>query len=210
MRTENILLLLISVAVTLFSITMHECAHGYMAYFMGDDTPKIYKRLSLNPLRHIDWVGALCLVLFHFGWAKPVPINLYNLKNNKAKIFMVSIAGILTNLIIAFLSLILFCYSKNKYLLYGLKQMVYLNLGLAVFNIIPIPPLDGSRIVSLFLKGGAKYRYESIERYGFVILFVLLSVPVFSNYFNTFLNFCVNNIVWVYLKVVGLLPGVIL
>lgn len=190
----RILDILITVAAAALSITIHEVSHGFAAYKCGDNTAKIYGRLSLNPLKHIDWLGAICLVLFKFGWAKPVPVNQYNFKNQKAGIIIVSLAGPISNFIMAFAAMLLASMIVvNSYgmhiLATFLVTLVYLNIGLGVFNLIPIPPLDGSKIAAEFLKGGAKYRYLSVERYGSLILLLVFAIKPISNIFSSFLGF---------------------
>ncbi len=190
----NIVLLIVSV---LLSITIHEFSHGFMAYKQGDDTPKIYRRLTLNPLKHLDVFGTLCLILFKFGWAKPVPVNTYNFTDRKKGIILVSLAGPVSNLIVAFLSRVLFFlitafyYGHNtaiNYFLIFLGYITIINLGLCVFNLIPVPPLDGSKVLGAFLKGGTAYKYASLEKYTPVILLLLFWIPGISSIFSSFLN----------------------
>ena len=194
-KMNNIYTLIALVAAAIISITLHEIAHGYAAYFLGDKTAKFYGRLSLNPLKHIDWLGALCLVVFHFGWAKPVPINMANIKNKKLGLILVSLAGPVTNFLLAFIAVFLY------YLLIGTKAMefmvvsefilylIYLNIGLGIFNLIPIPPLDGSKILASFLPPRAFYKYLSFERYGSLVLIICFAVPFLSDIVSKGLGF---------------------
>ena len=209
----RILDVLITVVAATLSITIHEVSHGFAAYKCGDNTAKAYGRLSLNPLKHIDWFGAICLVFFKFGWAKPVPVNQYNFKNRKVGIILVSLAGPLSNFIMAFIAFLLA--SMMVVTSYGthliatfLITLVYLNIGLGVFNLIPIPPLDGSKIVAEFLKGGTKYRYLSIERYGSLILLLVFAIGPINNIFSSFLGFFQGLVLSGYGRIIDLILGV--
>ena len=134
-----------------FAIVFHEISHGYVAYLLGDKTAKNGGRLSLNPMEHIDWIGLICMTLFGFGWAKPVPVNPYNFKNKKLGMVLVSIAGPLSNLLMAAISIVLAMLSlliePTSSFLFNLQELLFtffllsaqLNVGLAVFNCIPIP-----------------------------------------------------------------------
>lgn len=180
---------LILMPAFLLAVMIHEISHGFVAYKLGDPTAKNLGRLSLNPLRHIDLFGSiifpLVLILINspavFGWAKPVPINFLNLRNKRRDTILVSMAGCLSNFILA---VILACIVRmnllNPYLQGFLIQFVILNLMLGIFNFIPIPPLDGSRIVLALLPAGLMRLYFSIERYGIIIIFILLYVGFFD------------------------------
>ena len=171
------------ILILLFSIIVHEVSHGATAYALGDDTAKNEGRLTLNPLPHIDPVGTILLPLFiGFGWAKPVPYNPYNLRNQKWGPFLVGIAGPASNIIIAVIFGLLFRFSDifslpEKFLTI-IASITILNLGLALFNLIPIPPLDGSKIFSLLLPEKEANTYMSLGSVGFMILFFLLMFPV--------------------------------
>lgn len=169
----------------LFAITFHEAAHGYIAKIRGDNTAYLMGRVSLNPLKHIDPLGTIILPSlmfllgtgFLFGWAKPVPVNFNQLKNPKWDTILVAIAGPLANFIMAIIWLMLWQHIPNS----GFNQMAYfgiiLNLMLMVFNLLPIPPLDGSRIISAFLPNHTAIQYNRLERWGFLIILVLLFIP---------------------------------
>lgn len=209
----RILDVLITVVAAIISITIHEVSHGFAAYKCGDDTAKIYGRLSLNPLKHIDWIGALCLVVFKFGWAKPVPVNSFNFKNKKRDIIIVSLAGPVSNFILAFVSMLLVSVLvvsnyPTQVLATFLITLVYLNIGLGVFNLIPIPPLDGSKILGEFLSGGAKYRYLGFERYGSLVLLLVFALRPLNNIFSSVLGFLQGIVLSGYLKVIELILGV--
>ena len=184
----NQLTLLISV---LLALTCHEFAHGYAAYKMGDDTAQSEGRLTLNPLKHIDIFGAICLYLFHFGWAKPVPINPYLFRDRKKGLIVVSLAGPLTNIVLSFISyfivVVIVTFVKGAVLSTGLSILVSflsvfstINLGLGIFNLIPIPPLDGSKILVAYLPENIKYKFFQLERYGMLILMLLLYFNVLT------------------------------
>ena len=161
----------------LYSIIIHELAHGWVAYRMGDSTAKWQGRLSLNPLKHLDPVGTLMLFIFGFGWAKPVPVNFNNLHDLRKGLIFVSSAGIAANMILAFLAFfILHILSPvpggvPATFLYYLAQI---NIILAAFNLIPIPPLDGSKILMGFLPERLQYSLSRLEPYGFFIIIGLL------------------------------------
>lgn len=178
--------MIISLAVFVISMTLHEVAHGYVAYKFGDDTAKREGRITLNPLKHIDLTGIILPILillsgfkFLVGWAKPVPVNFYNLKPHRLGLFCVAIAGIVVNFILAGASLILLKFG-GKYLdventfMTILLYTYLINLLLGLFNLIPITPLDGGRIV--YSLSGQKIRefYNKIERYGILIIFVIV------------------------------------
>lgn len=184
--------ILFSIVPALICITLHELSHGAVAYLLGDDTAKNAGRLTLNPIRHIDPWGLVMMVLFHFGWAKPVPVNMYRFKDPKKGMAITALAGPVSNMIIAVVFLFL------GGLLYGLAavhwptltggrwasvtggvlEMVmttaYLSIALAVFNLIPISPLDGSKVLYSFLSDQAYAKLMRYERYGMIIIMLLV------------------------------------
>ena len=197
----------LSALAVLIILTIHEYSHAYAAYRLGDNTAKSLGRLSLNPIKHLDPFGALCMLIFHFGWAKPVPINARNFKNPKRGFAIVAIAGPLSNIIFAFISaflyLLLFALLKDvnftSEFLFSLAEnallFVYLfhiiNIGIGIFNLIPIPPLDGSRILNVILP--PKYyfgimKYEKYIYYGVLawlflgdnVAYFLRQIPIIS------------------------------
>ncbi|WP_242967934.1 site-2 protease family protein [Tepidibacter mesophilus] len=169
---------LITLPGILVAISIHEFGHGYVAYMLGDDTAKKSGRLSLNPLKHIDPIGFLMLVIARFGWAKPVPINSNNFKNERFGLFFVSIAGVVCNIIFAILCLYLYKYEKTYIDMYALNSIILsaisINIGFAVFNLLPIPPLDGSKILLSILPNKLHYYYFKYEHIGSIILVILM------------------------------------
>ena len=169
----------------LLALTFHEYAHAFVANRLGDDTAKQSGRLSLNPLRHLDPLGTIMIFLVHFGWAKPVPVNPYRLKNPKRDMLWISAAGPLANIALALASGILFRFlvaageapdrtSIMGLLIYVVLMSLQINLALAIFNILPIAPLDGSKILSGLLPTGFGKMFYFMERYGPFILFGLI------------------------------------
>lgn len=182
--------LIYTIPAVLVAISMHEFAHGYVSYKLGDPTPKKEGRLSLNPFRHLDLVGTICLMVFHFGWAKPVMVNPYYYKNRKKGMLLVALGGPVMNFIISFLSLLGmgiiikvtggYAGDVAVFIFNLLSYMVIINLGLGVFNLIPVPPLDGSKVLGAVLPEEKYFKYMQYERYGYIILLVLLGVGLIS------------------------------
>lgn len=177
-----ILSILLSVVPSLLCITFHELSHGFVAYKLGDDTAKRAGRLTLNPIRHIDPMGLLMMAIFHFGWAKPVPINMARFKNPKKGMAITALAGPVSNLILAFVFVFvwgslyqpLYHSSVGQYLLQMLSLGAYISTGLAVFNLIPIPPLDGSKVLLAVLSDENYTKLMRYERYGLIIMVALV------------------------------------
>ncbi len=180
----------VSFALLIIAMTVHEFAHGLVAYKLGDSTARLSGRLTLNPLAHIDpfWTILLPLVLFlssggHFlfGAAKPVPINYWALKNPKRDIIWIGISGPLANLILAFIiAQVLKFIPLPGIAAYPLLNLLMINVVLAVFNLMPIPPLDGSRVLMGLLPAQLSEQYAQLERYGFILLFVFIWLGVFD------------------------------
>ena len=175
--------LLLSVVPALICITLHELAHGYVAYRLCDDTAKRAGRLTLNPLRHIDIMGLLMMIVFKFGWAKPVPVNMWKFKNPKKGMAITAAAGPIANLLIALVFLFLYGFlfallhrpgRSLNWLLEMQYITAYLSIALAIFNIIPIPPLDGSKVLFSCISDRSYTKLMYYERYGMIILLVLV------------------------------------
>ena len=170
----------------LIAMVIHEYAHAQVAVWLGDFTPRLMGRLTLNPKAHVDPIGMLMLFLVHFGWAKPVMINPRNFKNPKRDDILVSLAGPAANFITAFLALLaLLLYSRmggdmtaGVYLVF--QMIIEYNIGFGIFNLIPLPPLDGSHVLMQLLPRDMAYKLAGLERYSFLILIVLLMTPVLS------------------------------
>jgi len=194
--------ILLLIIILLFSITFHEYAHGLMAYKLGDNTPKISGRLTINPIKHIDILGTIVMPilliittrgLLAFGYAKPVPINPYNFKNPRKDIMWVGLAGPASNFLIALImSIILRMDLLGGIIEEALQYGVVINLILFIFNLIPIPPLDGSRVVSAFLSYNNAYRYLKLETVGFIIIILLIINGMFEWFLRPALRILLN------------------
>lgn len=243
---QNLPYYALSALVVLLTLTVHEYAHAFAAYKMGDPTAKNLGRLTLNPLKHLDPVGALCMIFLHVGWAKPVPINARNFRKPRQGFAITALAGPLVNLVIAFFSAFvylalfawfsqikfdstsefLFNLAENTLLFFYLLHVI--NLGISLFNLIPVPPLDGSRILGLILPPKA---YFSIMRHERTIYFVLLGwlivgdiisdtllsfgfiasnpiLAIFANIFSlsNLLGFAIEGLSWLMMSFWRLLP----
>jgi Zn-dependent protease len=184
--------MIIFLPAILIAITFHEYAHGRVAYALGDDTPRLQGRLTINPLPHIDWVGFLMLFIFHFGWAKPVQVNPYNFKGISIKqgMMLVSLAGPGMNLLLAFIGMLLIRllgpYQANEWIwitVQLLQPLVTINIILAAFNLIPVPPLDGSKILAGLLPDSGTHFMYALEQYGMLILLLLIVTGMASRIF---------------------------
>jgi Zn-dependent protease len=179
------------VVLLLYSVIAHEVAHGWVAYLFGDDTARRYGRLTLNPASHIDLIGTLMLFIVGFGWAKPVPVNYYNLRNSRFALMSVALAGCATNILIAIIALFLLQFetvSANTFYYSMLTIVARINIILGAFNLIPIPPLDGSKVLMSFLPQEAQQKLAMLEPYGFFILAFLL----FTGLLNPVIGFMQN------------------
>ncbi|HPV63888.1 MAG TPA: site-2 protease family protein [Candidatus Cloacimonas sp.] len=187
MNNSNVISLLLNVviiALVFYSIIIHEFSHSLAAFLLGDDSAKRAGRLTLNPLKHIDWFGTVILPLFLYltcgfiyGYAKPVPFNPYNFKNFKTDSGLTGLAGPLSNFLVAIVfALIYHLFGFSFIVQYICTYVIYLNLLLAFFNLIPIPPLDGSKVIGIFLTDQAYYKWTMQERKGMIYLFAFIII----------------------------------
>ena len=212
--------MLYRVPVILIAFTVHELSHGFAAYKLGDDTAKKAGRLTLNPIRHIDPVGALMLIVMRFGWAKPVPINPGKFKKRKQGIIITSLAGPFSNLIMACLTSIPFMLIYRHYALLStptpggfpnilrtfLLEFMLINISLGIFNLIPIPPLDGSKVLFSLLPDHIYYNYIlRYERYGMFLLLALSFTGILSKIMLPLLDSSVGLLISFALRVVQLI-----
>ena len=192
----------------LIAITIHEFAHARMAYQFGDQTAKNQGRMNLNPISHLDPIGTLMILLVGFGWAKPVPINPYNFNQYRRGLRWVSFAGPLANFILGFITMLLLNILLKAGIFEGLflqfiVVLMQLNILLAIFNLIPVPPLDGSKILMSFLSDSYLGLYRKIEQYAPIILLVLIFTGAFRYIINPLYSLVIN----IYSLLIGLLPG---
>lgn len=206
---EMLMLALAYVLAIVFALMMHELAHGLVAYWCGDKTAKEQGRLSLNPFKHLDLWGSLSFLFVGFGWAKPVPINPLNFRNYKKSMALVSLAGIITNLILAFFAVHFFklcagfasSTNAGKLFLYYLTMfLILINISLAIFNLLPIYPLDGFNFINTFLKYDNKFS-NFMVKYGGIILIVLVVTGAFGFAFD----FVANGVLKLFLMFWGLI-----
>jgi Zn-dependent protease len=188
---EGLKMLLLTVPAVLWAISFHEFCHGYAAKLVGDPTAERQGRLSLNPLTHFDVVGTLMLLFVGFGWAKPVPINTRYFRHPQRDIILVSLAGPAGNILTAIVCVLFLRFWSGMWIsitgmtgFLAIWQMISINMGLAAFNLIPIPPLDGSKVLYAFLPYRYLGHYYWLERHGIIILCVLLLTNVIDFLFN--------------------------
>lgn len=192
MNIPNITLMLLRIPGLLFAMAIHEASHGYVSYLQGDDTPKKQGRLTLNPIVHIDIIGMISLMLLGFGWAKPVMTDPRNYKNPKLGMGLTALAGPLANIFGALLLAILlkvnykYNFIQNQYLNLIIEQALQLNIFFAIFNMLPIPPLDGSKVLFIFLPASYMnfvYKYEMISQ--ILLIACLFFAPYLLSYILT-------------------------
>lgn len=178
-----ILSILLGVIPSLLCISLHELSHGLVAYKLGDDTAKRMGRLTLNPLRHLDPMGLLMMLVFRVGWAKPVPVNMYRFADPKRGMAVTALAGPVTNILLS--AVFLFLYgvllyplsgtAVGSYILTMVQLTASMSMGLAVFNLLPVPPLDGSKVLFSLIKDESYYKLMHYERYGSIAMFLLVA-----------------------------------
>lgn len=202
----NLLIILLAswLLAILIGLVCHEFAHAFIAYKMGDDTARLMGRMSLNPLAHFDVAGGICLLFFGFGWAKPVPIDVYRFKNRRAGEICVSIAGIVANIILAiiftFFNVLIYSYlniGDNNFFLFLHYFTLYgalINIMLAAFNILPIYPLDGYNLITSIFKIPYMCKFDQFMRqFGAILLLCIIIIPIMFGY--SFLGDAVN---WIF------------
>ncbi len=216
--TDKIIDLLFVIPCVLFALTVHEVSHGYMAYRLGDPTARNMGRLTLNPMKHLDPIGTICMILFHFGWARPVPINTRYFKKPRRDTALTAAAGPVSNFIMALLGVLIrqillaifmrhpaesqFAFNMQYAALTLFSYFHILNLSLGLFNLIPMPPLDGSRIFLTFLP--AKYYFGIMQYERYIQLGLLLLL--WLGFLDRPLSFLVSSISGGMTALVGLLP----
>lgn len=200
----NIMDILINVPVTLIALTGHELAHGWASEKLGDPTPRQNGRMTVNPLAHLDVVGTLLMIFTGFGWAKPVMVNPMYYKNRKKGMALTAAAGPAANLLMAFAALLIFTVLQIVCFKLGLEMprlvgsivyvFIFRNLCFMVFNLIPIPPLDGAKVLGMFLPNRAYYTMLQYERYCMLLIMLLSVTGVFSNIIGTGVNVVFNGL----------------
>jgi len=200
--TERMISLLMSAIPALLCITLHELGHGYVAWLLGDNTARRAGRLTLNPLKHLDMMGFFMLVVAHIGWAKPVPVNMRNFRNPRQGMALTALAGPGMNLLIAVVFLFLYglvvpvsSASSSpiwRIVLQFCLTTAHLSLGLCLFNLLPIPPLDGSKVLFSLLPDTAYLTLMRYERYGFILLYLLAFSGVTGSIVSRLLDQALN------------------
>ena len=197
--TDIIIYIISALAVIFITLTIHEFAHAFIAVKLGDNTPRWQGRYTINPFAHIDYLGALAIILVGFGWARPVQVNNNNFRSPKWGMALVALAGPVSNVILSFIALLL-CYACATvfeftqllffdYAAIFLNYVAFISISLAVFNLIPIPPLDGSRILTAFLPYKAYYTLMRFERYSSLILLALIYIGILDKPIDLVTNF---------------------
>jgi Zn-dependent protease len=198
---HNPLAFLLIAIPLLYSVILHELAHGWVAYRLGDSTAMRAGRLSLNPIKHLDPIGTVMLFLVGFGWARPVPVNFNQLRNRRGAMIAVAAAGVIANMLVAFGAMLLdrlLAPSPSGLLGVPLYVLAQINIILAAFNLIPLPPLDGSKILMGFLSPKVQNALLRIEPYGFFILIGLLFTGVLNpviTFFRQMILFVINLVI---------------
>ena len=199
-----LLSILLSVIPSLVCITLHELSHGLVAYWLGDDTAKRAGRLTLNPLKHLDLMGLVMMVVAHVGWAKPVPVNMMNFRDPKRGMALTSLAGPISNVLITcvffflygllYLPLTIGGSAVGGYLLEMIQLTGIISIGFAVFNLIPIPPLDGSKVLFSLVSDSAYYKLMRYERYGMILLYALVFTDLLGAPLHSAISFAADKL----------------
>lgn len=181
--------ILLSLVAAMTCIMIHEISHGFAALLLGDKTAKQMGRLSLNPLKHIDPIGLLAFAIFRFGWAKPVQIDPRNFKNPKSGMALTALAGPLSNIVLALLMMLILGFvlpfvSTSSLIVLLLERIASISIFLGVFNLVPIPPLDGSKVLFAVASDALWVKLMRFEQYGFIVLLVLITIPATSALLN--------------------------
>lgn len=202
--TDFLLQALLSLPAVLIALSFHEWAHAYAAYKLGDPTARNLGRMTVNPFKHMDPIGFILLILVRFGWARPVPVNPRNFSHPKRDNVIVSLAGIVTNFILALIALLvifilMLIEFESQIISSILWNIFFLNLSLMIFNIIPIPPLDGYRVLeSVLMRRVGPKPFFYLQRYGSLILLVLLVTGVLSNVLSFVVNAIADGLIAAY------------
>lgn len=226
MVLEDFLEYIYIIPAALIAIVLHELSHALVSTWLGDPTPKETGRLTINPVKHLDIVGIICLVFFHFGWAKPVMIDPTYYKNKKVGMTLVSLAGPIMNFLIVLFSMVVIGITYTIQILNGLFDSTFilivykfftylsiLNIGLGLFNLIPIPPLDGSKAIGIILPGNAYDEYMGYQKYGTFFMIGIMAVIYILSFFNIespivsltydIYEFCIQVIQRIVFKIIG-------
>ena len=198
--TQIVMYILSALIVIFLTLPFHEFAHAFVADKLGDKTARYQRRLTLNPLAHIDYFGALAIILFGFGWARPVPVNPRYFKNAKGGMALTALAGPVMNILLAFIACFImyavFAFSNGgnaaDYIVLFLAYYVQINVGLAVFNLIPIPPLDGWKVLSAFLPDRIYFKVLSYERYISFALILIVYLDILDRPIGMLSNIIIN------------------
>ena len=200
---------LFSVPILIISLTLHEISHGLASYMLGDKTAKYNGRLSLNPLKHIDWFGFLMLLVAGIGWAKPVPVNMHGFKDPKKGMAITALAGPLMNILLVFVSLVLYAFgilfNWNEYIMVFLFISARYNAVLAMFNLLPIPPLDGSKVLFAFLPQKHYFKLMAYEQYGMILILILAFTNMSSKIISVGVDNLINKLWHIVIKLLTLL-----
>lgn len=192
----------------IIGISFHEFAHAKTAVKLGDDTPQLQGRVTLNPIKHIDIIGLICLIIAHFGWGKPVQINPYNFKKPFRDQMLVSLAGPVMNLLLAFVTLVIWGILYISGLFNGLSENVVMvlntvfyltaqiNIVLFVFNLLPIPPLDGAKILMYFVPDRFKMILMNLEKYSLIIFLIIILSPISEWILLPTISWIMNGMMW--------------